>query len=447
MPDRALKATWNEFERLPAADASRVQDGALREQVAYLDASSDFYREKVGPGLAEIETVADLVRLPFTEKTELRESIAAHPPLGSHLAAPLADLVQVQASSGTTGSPSYVGLTAADVAVWSELGARALFANGFRPGRSCLHAFGMSKGFVGGLPVTQILQHLGVCDIPIGAEAGAERLLRVQADQRPHHLIGTPLFLTYLAEQAPAIVGCEATDLGVEAISVGGEPGGGILAVRERLEALWGAPVREMLGGTDIGCIYWGECERGDGMHFLSPDLIVAELIDPDSGETVTPAAGVEAELVYTALRRQASPLLRFRSRDHVVVTDTECDCGRTGFKVRCVGRTDDMLIVRGINLFPSAVKDLIAGMAPATTGELRLLVDFPGHSTQRPLKVRVEHGEDLDEGARQELRAAIEERGRSALNVKLEVELAPPGSLGTPGVAKVALIERVGES
>jgi phenylacetate-CoA ligase len=383
---------WSEVESLSAGDALRLQDQRLREQLAYLAARSEFYRVKfaehgVDPGT--VQNVDDLAGLPFTEKQELRDSLAAFPPLGSHLAAAEDEVVQIQASSGTTGSPSYVGLTAPDVQTWCELGARALYANGFRPGDRLLHAFGMSKGFVGGLPVVQIAQYMGIVDIPIGAEAGAERLLRVQADQQPNALIGTPYFLAYLAEQAPVIVGRPARELGVRVLSVGGEPGGGLPAVRENLESLWGATSREMLGGTDIACTYWGECEAGDGMRFLSPDLMVAELIDPETGERVEPAEGAQGELVYTALRRQASPLLRFRTRDHVLVTGTSCSCGRTGYKLRCVGRTDDMLIVRGINLFPSA------GV-------------------------------------------------RSALNVKTAVELVPEGTLKRPDHVKVALIERV---
>jgi phenylacetate-CoA ligase len=166
-----------------------------------------------------------------------------------------------------------------------------------------------------------------------------------------------------------------------------------------------------MLGGTDIACTYWGECEAADGMHFLSPDLMVAELIDPETGDRVEPAEGAQGELVYSALRRQASPLLRFRTRDHVAVTGTSCSCGRTGYKVRCVGRTDDMLIVRGINLFPSAVKELVLGLRPAATGELR---------------------------------RTMQDRVRSALNVKTVVELVPEGTLKRPDHVKVALVERV---
>ncbi|MFF0384205.1 phenylacetate--CoA ligase family protein [Streptomyces sp. NPDC004286] len=438
---------WSSIEALPTKEARAVQDERLREQIAHLATRSAFYREKFSQhdvDVTKVRTVEDLAGLPFTEKQELRDSLADHPPLGAHVAVDAGDIVQIQASSGTTGSPSYVGLTAADIATWCELGARALYANGFRPGDRLLHAFGMSKGFVGGLPVVQILQYMGIVDIPIGAEAGAERLLRVQADQRPNALIGTPYFLTHLAEQAPKIVGRAARELGVRAISVGGEPGGGLPSVRDNLEALWGATAREMLGGTDIACTYWGECEAGDGMHFLSPDLMIAELIDPETGEQVAPGEGAQGELVYTALRRQASPLLRFRTRDHVVVTGVDCPCGRTGYKVRCIGRTDDMLIVRGINVFPSAIKQLVLELAPSTTGEMRIRADFEGHSTQRPLPLVVEHAAGMSEEQQHDLRASLEQRIRSALNVKTAVRLVPDGTLKRPDHVKVALIERV---
>lgn len=441
----ASSACWSPVEVLPRAQAQLVQDERLREQIAHVATNSAFYRDKfarhgVDPGA--VRRVEDLPELPFTEKQELRESLAAYPPLGAHLAVDPAEVVQIQASSGTTGSPSYVGLTASDVTTWCELGARALYANGFRPGDWLLHGFGMSKGFVGGLPITQIARYLGMVDIPIGAEAGVERLLRVQADQRPATLIGTPYFLTHLAEQAPAVVGKQADELGVRTISVGGEPGGGLPAVREKLEGLWGASVREMLGGTDIACTYWGECEAQNGMHFLSPDLLVAELIDPTSGEVVAAETGAEGELVYTALQRRASPLLRFRTRDQVVVTGTDCPCGRTGYTVRCVGRTDDMLIVRGINVYPSAIRDLVQAAAPATTGEMRIRPDFEGHSTQRPLPLVVET--TLVPEQQDRLREDLETRIRSALNVKTRVELVPADTLKRPDHVKVALVERV---
>jgi phenylacetate-CoA ligase len=179
-------------------------------------------------------------------------------------------------------------------------------------------------------------------------------------------------------------------------------------------------------------------------MHFLSPDLLIAELIDPESGAVVVPVAGASGELVYTALHREASPLVRFRTRDHVVITGTECACGRTGYKVRCVGRTDDMLIVRGINLFPSAIKQLVSELRPITTGEMRIRVDFEGHSTQKPLPVVVEYADGLSAHEQDQLRTSIEQRVRSALNVKIVVGLVPQGTLKRPDHVKVALIERV---
>ena len=137
-----------------------------------------------------------------------------------------------------------------------------------------------------------------------------------------------------------------------------------------------------------------------------------------------------------------SSPLLRFRTRDQVVVTATDCSCGRTGFQVRCVGRTDDMLIVRGINVYPSAIRDLVQAAAPATTGEMRIRPDFDGHSTQRPLPVVVET--TLPDDGYDRLRSDLESRIRSALNIKARVELVAANTLARPDHVKVALVERV---
>ena len=438
---------WHEIEGRPWPEVVAIQEARLRRQLTYLEGASEFYREKLraaGVAVDAVKTAADLVRVPFTLKTELRESLAACPPLGRHLAAPLAKVIQIQASSGTTGSPSYVGLTHHDIRVWCEMGARVFYANGVRPGDVCLHAFSMSKGFVGGLPVVQILQYMGVCDIPVGADAGVERLLRVLADQRPQVVTGTPYFVIHLAERAPEVLGVEAKTLGVRAISVGGEPGGGIPAVRARAETLWGADVREMLGGTDFGCTYFAECEDKSGMHACAQEFLLFEIIDPETGRPLPVETGVKGELVYTAIDREASPLLRFRTGDHVEVLGTSCRCGRTAPKIRCFGRTDDMLIVRGVNVFPSAIKDVVARLEPRTTGAIKVVVDFPGHTTQQPLKVKVEHGPGVGASELPALEAELERRLREALAFKAEVELVPPDTFEKPGVQKVSLTERI---
>jgi len=437
---------FHPIEAAPPQEVTRIREAGLRAQLAYLSKASPFYRQKfaaAGIGFDDIRTIADLAAVPFTTKQDLRESLRAAPPFGLHLAAPVQDIVQMQASSGTTGRPSYVALTEADAATWQESEARGLFACGVRPGDFTLHAFSMSKGFVGGLPVFQAVQYMGGVDIPVGADGGVDRLLTACHDLKPRAVLGAPNFLIYLAEAAQAILGQPAAAFGVQRLVVGGEPGGGIPSVRDKLSGLWGATVCELMGGTDIGCIFWGECDHQRGMHMVAPDYVLVELIDPESGAVVDMREGARGELVYTALERQASPLVRFRSGDHVVVTGTSCPCGRTGPMIRCFGRTDDMLIVRGVNVFPSAIQDIIGAMQPDTTGTVRVLADFEGHTTQRNLKILVERGYSFPVEAAAELKARIETRIRSALTIKVDARIVAPDSFEKPGAKKVALVLR----
>ena len=449
-PEAAAHAAlpcWSPVEALDAAALRALPTARLREQMAWLWARSPFYQRKLrAAGLApgSVRELADLARVPFTTKQELRDSLRAAPPFGEHLAADPAELIQMQASSGTTGSPSYVALTRQDAAMWQESSARSLFACGIRPGDRVLHGFSLSKGFVGGLPIFQALQYLGALDIPIGADGGVERLLAAAFDLRPHAIVGTPNFLLHLAEAAKDLLGRDVRELGVRRLVVGGEPGGGIPALRRRIQEAWNAPSCELMGGTDLAVIYWAECEHQAGMHMTAPDFIVTELIDPDSGEPRPFEEGATGELVYSAIHRQASPVLRFRSGDHVVVTGTQCACGRRRPMVRCFGRTDDMLIVRGVNLFPSAVQDLVEAMRPAVSGQVRVIADFEGHSTQANLKLLVERAEaEPPELSLPALKQEIEQRVRGALAVKAEVLLAPHGSIEKPGAAKVKLVWR----
>lgn len=438
---------WSPVEALDGDAVLALQRSRLAAQYAYLREHSAFYRRKfaaAGLGEGAVRSVDDLQRVPFTTKQELRDSLKAAPPFGEHLAAPIAEVIQMQASSGTTGSPSYVALTRQDAQMWQETSARSLFACGIRPGDRVLHGFSMSKGFVGGLPIFQALQYMGAVDIPIGADGGVERLLAAAFDLQPQAIVGTPNFLLHLAEAAQAQLGRDVREIGVRRLVVGGEPGGGIPGLRRRIEQVWGAKLTELMGGTDLGVIYWAECDHQDGMHMTAPDAIVAELIDPDSGEVKPFDEGATGELVYTAIQRQASPVFRFRSGDHVVVTGTTCACGRRQPKIRCYGRTDDMLIVRGVNLFPSAVQDLVESMRPAVSGQVRVIADFDGHSTQANLKLLVERAEHEPPGlSLAALKQDIEARVRGALSVKAEVLLAPSGSIDKPGAAKVKLVLR----
>jgi phenylacetate-CoA ligase len=209
---------------------------------------------------------------------------------------------------------------------------------------------------------------------------------------------------------------------------VAGEPGGGEPAFRARLEAGWGARVTEAMGIGDIGVSLWGECEAQDGMHLGARGFVHAELIDPATGAAIPMEDGATGELVLTHLRHRAAPLLRFRTRDHVHVRTTPCPCGRTGPRIRCIGRTDDMLIVRGVNVFPSAVREVVGAFAPAVSGNILVRPRAPGTKQAPPLPVTVELAPAAT--ADPALAESIRERLRAVLVVQTRVELVPWGSL-----------------
>jgi phenylacetate-CoA ligase len=186
--------------------------------------------------------------------------------------------------------------------------------------------------------------------------------------------------------------------------------------------------VTEAMGIGDIGVSLWGECEHQDGMHLGARGFVHAELIDPETGAALPLADGAGGELVLTHLRHRAAPLLRFRTRDHVEVRTNPCRCGRTGPRIRCVGRTDDMLIVRGVNVFPSAIREVVAGFAPDVSGHVLVKPAAGGVKQEPPLPVVVELGRDPTGG--DALAEAIRERLRARLLVQTRVELVPFGSL-----------------
>jgi phenylacetate-CoA ligase len=436
---------FSDLEHLSAEEMRSLHLGKLRKQMDYVCSRSDFYKDKfrsTGFRPEHLKSLEDLAALPFTEKDELRASLDAHPPLGRHLCAAPEEVVQLQASSGTTGKPSYIAYSAKDLRMVCDMTARCFFAAGLRKGDKVLHSFAMSRGFVGGLPMAQSLHHLGATVLPIGAEAGVERLLRVIEDQSPDGIIGAPSFLGYLATQAESVLGRPATELGVRHLVVGSEPGGGLPETRARIERLWGATVREMYGLSDLGNSFWCESLDAEGMHFMGQGYLHAELIDPISGELLPYEAGVRGELVYTALEREAMPLVRFRSRDQVEVLATEAVNRRVSPRVRVLGRTDDMLICRGVNVYPGAVSDIVAGLKPLTTGQFKIVVDFPGHSTDKPIRLRVEASDDTAEPA--QIVDLVSQKVKDSLGFKVNVEIVPAGTYENPGSRKPVYIERV---
>jgi phenylacetate-CoA ligase len=237
----------------------------------------------------------------------------------------------------------------------------------------------------------------------------------------------TPSYALHLAEWARDR-GVDVKASSVRRLIVAGEPGGGEPAMRARLQDEWGAKVTEAMGIGDIAATLWGECEAQAGMHFSGRDFVHVELIEPESGHPLALADGAEGELVYTHLQHEAAPLLRFRSHDHVRVRAGTCVCGRTSPRVRCIGRTDDMLIVRGVNVFPTALREIVNAFAPAVSGVMAVKPRKKGFRQDPPLKLAVELSEGTADPAG--LADRIRQRIRETLLVTTEIELLPYGKL-----------------
>jgi phenylacetate-CoA ligase len=410
-------------ETRPWEQQLALDDAAYRVQLSYLLERSDFYRQKLAPDVLG-SGLADISLLPLTDKDELRASCTPDNPVGAHLCATDDEVVRIYSTSGTTGVPSYIPLTASDLDNWVTGSARSYAASGIKPGQRIVSTYNAGP-FAAGAALGSF-ERIGMTHIPVGT-GNTERLLLAIERLRPQAAVLTPSYAAYLIESAPSR-GIDLAASSVERVLVAGEPGGGERAFRDKLEQGWGAQVTEAMGIGDIGVSLWGECEQQDGMHLGARGFVHAELIDPVTEASLELADGARGELVLTHLRHRAAPLLRFRTRDHVEVRMAPCPCGRTGPRVRCIGRTDDMLIVRGVNVFPSAIREVVSAFEPDVSGHILVRPRSAGVKQEPPLPVHVELANDRQ--AMPELAQAIRERLRSALVVQTEVELVPFGSL-----------------
>jgi phenylacetate-CoA ligase len=417
-----------EIETRPWEEQVAEDDAAYRAQVAYLLERSAFYRAKLGAaGIHDAAAAGGLDaigRLPLTEKQELRASVTPDDPIGAHLCARRDEIARIYSTSGTTGTPSYIPLTARDVDNWITGSARSYAASGVEPGQRIVSTYNAGP-FAAGAALASF-ERIGLCHIPVGT-GNTERLVRAIQLLLPEAAVLTPSYAAHLLDWASAR-GIDLRASSVRRVLVAGEPGGGEPAFRAALEDGWGARVTEAMGIGDIGVSLWGECEEQDGMHLGARGFVHPELIDTETGAPRPMEDGAAGELVLTHLRHRAAPLLRFRTRDHVVVRAAPCPCGRTGPRVRCVGRTDDMLIVRGVNVFPSAVREVVAGFAPDVSGHILVRPQARGVKQDPPLPVSVE----LAPGAAADpaLAESIRERLRTTLVVQARVDLVPWGSL-----------------
>jgi phenylacetate-CoA ligase len=429
-----------EIEARPWAEQVAADDGAYRTQLAYLFERSAFYQEKLAAaGFASAEAaggLADIAQLPLTDKREIRATCSPEDPIGAHLCAARSEVVRIYSTSGTTGTPSYVPLTEGDLDNWVTASARSYGASGIGAGQRLVSTYNAGP-FAAGAALAAF-ERIGLCHIPVGT-GNSERLMLAVEQLRPEAAVLTPSYAAHLVEWAVER-DMDLRGSSVERVLVAGEPGGGEPAFRAVLEEGWGARVTEAMGIGDIGVSLWGECEAQDGMHLGARGIVHAELIEPETGDPLEWDHGATGELVLTHLRHRAAPLLRFRTRDHVRVRTTSCGCGRTSPRVRCIGRTDDMLIVRGVNVFPSAIREVVGAFAPEVSGQILVTPQAPGSKQEPPLPVSVELARGRE--AKPGLAEAIRDRLREVLVVQTRVELVPWGSLSRSEY-KSTLVER----
>jgi phenylacetate-CoA ligase len=430
---------WNEeAETMPAAELRALQLAKLQRHVARLDAESPYYRAKfraAGVNPIRLRTLEEFADYPMFDKDEERQSQERSAqelghPFGMHLVCDPAKVVRVSASSGTTGSPTFQGYSQKDRDVSNEVGARVLWRTGLRPGRVAFHCFELSM-WIAGIPPLDVLQAFGATAVPVGARTGAARLAQLAQLLRPERISLTPSYAEYLIRKIPEEAGISAADLGVRALSLGGEPGGGTPETRDRLSAgFGGAEIFDNIGATGASFMSSVSCPENAGMHFVAPDYILLEVLDSQTKRPLPLEDGVIGELVFTGLEKEAGPLLRWQEKDLVEVFVSPCGCGLPGMRYRILGRADDMLLVRGVNVFPHAVKDLVSGFGSSVTGQVRIVLQAPPPVAASPLPIRVElsAGISAEEGGR--LAGQIAERIHDILRFRAAVEPVEFGAL-----------------
>ena len=371
-------------------------------------------------------SLEDLPSLPLCDKEMLRRSQAETPPFGNYLAAPDRAVIRAHRTSGTTGVPMNLALTAADAEQTAVVGARAQRASGLGPDHRVVHCLNYQL-WIGGVSDHATLEATGATVIPFGV-GNSELLIRTIKELGVTAISCTPSYPMVLErtieERFPEL---SPRALGLQLGLFGGEAGLDNDSFRARLERVWGFKARNAnYGVSDALCNFAGQCAHSNDLHFVAPDLLYPEVIDPDSGEPLPWEDGVEGELVLTHLARECQPLVRFRTADIIVITNTgPCACGRTVPRFRVMGRSDEMLVVRGINVFPTAVAAIVNDFSEFS-GEYRIVLTDSGPYERLPLEVELAAGQE----ATAELASRLVEAIKGRLSVTAQLSLVSPQSL-----------------
>ena len=300
--------------------------------------------------------------------------------------------------------------------------ARLMARVGIEKGDPVMHA-GVLSMWVAGLPCLDSLMGAGAMVIPMGALSGTERLAQIASVTRPKAMLGTPSFMLHLIKTMEERSGIDPKSIGVEKLLVFGEPGGSVKEIYEQMSAgFGGAQVYDVMGATGCHSPTGISCEAHAGIHYFAADNAYFEIVDPNTMLPLPLEDGVEGEIVFTGLDKECAPQIRWRDKDIIHVTTTPCDCGRSGPRMLFRGRVDDMLLVKGVNVFPNAVRDVINALSPKLTGNIRIVKDGSGPVVTPPAQIKVEIMKETPAAERESLATQIE----NAIHHKLRFRAKP---------------------
>ena len=426
------KPFWNREVETRSVEAQAVLDTmAVRKQLEYVYQQSSLHRnlfDAAGVTPKNFNSLEDLKNYPFTTKEDLRKTQEAEGGLGGHRCAPMKDIVRIQGTSGTTGRPLYIGLTRNDVNLWNEMFARHAWTGGLRPNDILINPANFTL-FVGGLSECSGAESMGITVIPAPfVSTGTDKFMEIIQNFKPTVLFSTPSATVFLEDAIRKILQVEPDKLGFKKGFLAGEA----LSEdeRRRIEKTWGIVARNFYGLADVAADIAAECGYSKGLHFCGQDAVVPELIDPETLNVIPMETGAEGEIVFTTINREATPVIRYRVRDMVRIYADPCKCGRTSFRFHIIGRSDDMIKVKGVNVFPSAVKGVIQSFAPDTTGEFRIVLPHAGPAFGENLTIKVEGREKLKPEELERLGEKLKRVIREKLVFTPRIEWVPAGSL-----------------
>ncbi len=431
-----------ELNRMSVEEIRKYQEAKLPAQLKYCYENSELYRRKfdhAGAVPEDIRTMEDLRKLPiFMVKDDERKSAEdslekyGHP-FGLHLCCPVENLYLTGTTSGTTGMPTFsYTFTEKDMEFLAPRIANRMALAGL--GKGDRVAFFFALGIYATTMTLWGLRRLGALPIDIDARAGTDLFLKFIGLTRPNYIACTPSLAEYLIVKTPQLLGKEVADFKLKGVLTTGEIGIALPGIKKKIESAYGCRAYD----------YWAPCgnapgiscdsDEYHGLHAIAPDLCTSydDLVDPVTKEPVeSDADGAIGEMVHTNLEREAAPAVKYAYGDIVQISTKECPaCGFKGKRAKLVGRADDMLIIKGVNVYPAAIKDIVAGFVPDVTGEMRIVLESPPPRVVPPVKLKIEHGKGIGKGDLPGLANRISEALHNNIKIRPDIQFVGPEEL-----------------